>query len=55
MIRDEVLRLMREARTADEVEQALRVVENWIKAHPDDWPISREAEGLLMLQDALEE
>ena len=55
MTRQEVLRIMRQASTPEQVEHAKRVVDAWIEAHPTDWPIRREAEGLLMLESALQE
>ena len=55
MTRDEVLRIMRQASTLEQVEEAKRIVAAWIDAHPTDWPIRREAEGLLMLESALRE
>lgn len=55
MTRDEVLRIMRQASTLEQVEEAMRIVAAWIDAHPTDWPIRREAEGLLMLESALRE
>ena len=53
MTRDEVLRIMRQASTLEQVEEAMRIVGAWIDAHPTDWPIRREAERLLMLEWAL--
>lgn len=53
MTRDEVLETMRRAATLEQIGEAKRIVSEWIQAHPDDWGIRMEAEGLAMLESAL--
>lgn len=53
LTRDEVIELVRQAHTLEEIAAAKAAVNTWMTAHPQDYDVAWEAETLWMLESAI--
>jgi hypothetical protein len=54
MTREEVQAALRWPKTLEEVENAQKALDAYLKEHPDDYDLLQEAESLALLEEALQ-